>query len=172
LVGCEVSGVSTPIRRTSVRPSTAGGDLYGVPVYHPADGDHETAILQVARCGPRAILLQRGPDRPQATSTKSGAKRTKQTTRELRRCGSVLRMGTTEYLCCSVPRFDQQPGVCRPPPIRRVRPAWLPWGEKSFSALVPTHMAYSDQLTCPMEMHLGGALCQQGAELKRRWFVV
>ena len=62
MVRCEVSGVSTPIRRTSVRPSTAGGNLYGVTVYHPAYGDHETAILRVARSGPRAILLQLGPD--------------------------------------------------------------------------------------------------------------
>lgn len=38
-------------------------DLYSVAVYHPADGHHESAVLQVARCGPRAILLQRGPER-------------------------------------------------------------------------------------------------------------
>ena len=63
MVGCEVSGMSTLIGRTSVRPSTAGGDLCGVAVYHPAYGDHERAVLQVTRSGQRSILLQRGPDR-------------------------------------------------------------------------------------------------------------
>jgi hypothetical protein len=62
-VRCEVSGVSTPIRRTSVRPSTAGVTSTPVTVYHPADGDHETAVLQVARFGQRGIILQRGSER-------------------------------------------------------------------------------------------------------------
>jgi hypothetical protein len=63
LVGCEVSGVSTPIRRTSVRPSTAGGNLYGVAVYHPAYGDHETTVVQVTRSGQGKSLLQHEPRR-------------------------------------------------------------------------------------------------------------
>jgi hypothetical protein len=37
-------------------------DLYGVAVYHPAYGHHETAVFQVALCDPRSILFQRGPD--------------------------------------------------------------------------------------------------------------
>lgn len=44
----------------------------------------------------------------------------------------------------------------------RVRPAWLRWGEKSFSALVSTY-TYGSQTsrTLPMEVHLGVALGQQ-----------
>jgi hypothetical protein len=38
------------------------GDLYGVTVHHPPNGDHGTTVLQVARSGPRGILLQCGPD--------------------------------------------------------------------------------------------------------------
>jgi hypothetical protein len=40
-----------------------GGNLYGVAVYYAAYGDYGTAVLQVARSGPRGILLQRGPYR-------------------------------------------------------------------------------------------------------------
>jgi hypothetical protein len=38
-----------------------GGNLYGVTVYHPAYGHSESAVLQVARSGPRGIL-QCGPE--------------------------------------------------------------------------------------------------------------
>jgi hypothetical protein len=63
-------------------------------------------------------------------------------------------------------------GVCQIPSINRVRPAWLQWGEKSFSALLPTIWLTRTSRTLPMEVHLDVALCQQDAEPWLRLCVV
>jgi hypothetical protein len=55
---------------------------------------------------------------------------------------------------------------------REEGPAWLQWGEKLFSALLPTIWLTQTSRTLPMEVHLDVALCQQDAEPWLRLCVV
>ena len=129
-----------------------GGDLYRVAVYHPAYGHHESAVLQDARSGPRGILLQHGSDRTagheheeQRQNDKPDHSRTKTLW--------FSRLHGRSWMIALFPlrgsTSSRGAGVRRLPSISGVRPAWLRWGEKSFSAVVSTHLAHSDQPDSP-----------------------
>ena len=85
------------------------------------------------------------------------------------RSQNTVRIARTVYnvsICRTFLRWVFLQEFAAPPSPCRVRPAWLRWGVKPFSALVST-CTYGSQTirTLPMKVRLGVVLGQQGPEV-------